>query len=165
MHVMTMYCCYYSCNLIFMWGSCLLFVKKSIINQISNAYCKYTLNMQGPPSCLAHIFLHYFWCKKNCLYKFNKQQQQQQQLDPHTKIFPTIGQKNLLMYVGFKDYNNLKITMNLSTNGQLDVKISSSNMELTLSMDFIYFFIHYWIFICIIHWNCEWNYNHIFSSH
>jgi hypothetical protein len=26
--------------------------------------------------------------------------------DPHTKITPTARQKNLLMYVGFKDYNN-----------------------------------------------------------
>jgi hypothetical protein len=27
-------------------------------------------------------------------------------LDPHTKITPIAGQKNLLMYASFKDYNN-----------------------------------------------------------
>jgi len=78
MHAMTMYCCYYSCKLIFMQGSCLLLVKN--INNWSDFKCK-----------VHHYVYHKFFYSifevvKRNTYRGNK--------------------KDLLMYVSFKDYKN-----------------------------------------------------------
>ncbi len=165
MHAMTMYYCCYSCKLRFMQRSCLLLVKN--INNWSNFKCILQVHIKHARSTIMSTTIFSTLFLK--LWKELPIKETKKKLDPLTKITPIARQKNLLMHVGFKDYKILlnfqPLGMNLSTNGQLGVKISSSNMELTLSMVNSFFFIHHGIFICIIHWNCKWNYNHIFLSH
>jgi hypothetical protein len=99
---MTMYCCYYSCTLIFMQGSYLLLVEN--INNWSDFKCILQVHIKHARSTImsttnfSTLFLK--------LWKEIPIEETKKKLDPQTKITPIARQKNLLMYVSFKDYKN-----------------------------------------------------------